>query len=113
MLTLTLREIPDFPPPWAFASLSGLAERRGRSSRMRQSFVELKLVCTRIAAEVPGLQGAELQRQVRQACEPIELWMLRGSLLAALPEHCELALVYRADLELAVARAFPRHQARS
>lgn len=110
MLTLTLRDIPDFPPPWAFASLGGMAERRGRS-RMRQAFVDLKLVCTRIAAEVPGQQGAELQRQVRQACEPIELWMLRSVLLAALPDHCELGLVYRADMELAMARAFPRHQA--
>jgi hypothetical protein len=110
MLTLTLRDIPDFPPPWAFASLSGMGERRGRSSRMRQTFVELKLVCTRIAAEVPGSQGIELQRQVRQACEPIELWMLRSTLLSALPEHCELALVYRADMEIAMARAFPRHQ---
>lgn len=113
MLTLTLRDIPNFPPPWAFASLSSQGDRRGRSSRVRQTFVELKLVCTRIAAEVTGQQGAELQRQVRQACEPIELWMLRGVLLAALPEHCELALVYRADMELAIARAFPSHTARS
>lgn len=113
MMTLTLRDIPNFPPPWAFASLGGQSERRDHRSRMRQTFIELKLVCTRIAAEVPGAQGAELQRQVRQACEPIELWMLRSTLLAALPEHCELALVYRADMEIAMARAFPRHQSRA
>lgn len=110
---LTLRDIPNFPPPWAFASLSNQGDRRGRSSRVRQTFVELKLVCTRVAAEIPGQHGAELQRQVRQACEPIELWMLRGVLLSALPDHCELALVYKADMELAIARAFPSHTARA
>ncbi|MDM4764958.1 hypothetical protein [Pelomonas sp. SE-A7] len=110
MSTLTLREIPNFPPPWAFASLGGGQERRGRN-RMREAFVHLKLACTRIAAEVPGLLGLELQRQVRQACEPIELWMLRGALLQALPPECECAEVYKADIELAMAKAFPRQHA--
>jgi len=83
---LTLREIPGFLPPWAYASAGQPGERRGRIAA-RRAFVDLKLSFMRAAAELPGERGAELQHLVRQACEPIELWLLRGCILAALPDE--------------------------
>jgi len=103
-MDLTLREIPDFPPPWSYASAGQPGERRGRIAA-RRAFVELKLCCTRAAAELGGPYGGQLQRQIRQACEPIELWLLRGALLTALPD--ERAEPHRRAIELALDRVFP------
>lgn len=104
MTELTLRDIPDFPPPWSYASAGQPGERRGRMAA-RRAFVELKLSFTRAAALLPGSHGRELQTQVRQASEPIELWLLRTALLAALPD--ELVEVQRQEIELALDRVFP------
>lgn len=84
-MLLTLREIPNFPPPWGYASAKRPEERRGRNLA-RQGFVTLKLVFLRAAADIPGETGQELQRRIRQSSEPIELWLLRAQVLAALPE---------------------------
>nr|WP_295084401.1 hypothetical protein [uncultured Roseateles sp.] len=97
---LTLREIPDFPPPWGFANAGRPEERRGRSSA-RQALVQLKLVFQRAAADVPGEIGQHLQQSIRHASEPIELWLLRASLLAALPADCSRAATH----ELAIRSA--------
>ncbi|MCV2357248.1 hypothetical protein LNV09_24145 [Paucibacter sp. B2R-40] len=86
-LHLTLRDIPRFPPPWSYACAGRPDERRGRIA-LRRAFVELKLSFLRAAADVPGEIGSHLQTLVRQASEPIELWLLHTSLLAAMP--CEL-----------------------
>ncbi|QPF73756.1 hypothetical protein G8A07_13030 [Roseateles sp. DAIF2] len=101
METLTLREIPDFLPPWSYASAG--SDRRGHAQRVaaRRAFIELKLGFTRAAAAVPGPDGADLQSQVRHASEPIELWLLRGRLLAALPD--ETAEIQARELALAMA----------
>ncbi|MDN3921782.1 hypothetical protein [Roseateles violae] len=82
-MQLTLREIPQFLPPWAYASAGRPDERRGRLAA-RRSFVEQKLVFMRAAARVAGPLGQALQQQLRQASEPIELWLLRSKLLDAL-----------------------------
>jgi hypothetical protein len=50
----------------------------------RRAFVALKLSFMRAAADVPGPHGALLQRHVRSASEPAQLWQLRTSLLASL-----------------------------
>lgn len=88
-MELTLREIPLFPPPWAYACAGKPDERRGRVAA-RRAFVELKLAFMRAVHDVPGEAGLILQQQVRQASEPIELWLIRSAVLAALPEADEL-----------------------
>lgn len=103
-LNLTLREIPDFPPPWSYASAGHPGERRGRIAA-RRAFVDLKLSFTRAAAELADSYGHELQAQVRQACEPIELWLLRTALLTALPD--ERVESHRRAIELALGQVFP------
>lgn len=105
-MELTLREIPDFLPPWSYACLG--AERRdlARRTAARRAFVQLKLGFTRAAALVGGPTGAALQRQICHASEPLELWMLQGRLLAALPE--ESAQQQARDLSGLLAQALAR-----
>jgi hypothetical protein len=107
-LHLTLREIPYFPPPWSFACAGRPNERRGRIA-LRQAFVELKLIFMRAASDVPGDTGRHLQTLVRQACEPIELWLIHGSLLAALPDESEMGReqFHRGALRVALASSYP------
>ncbi len=109
-LQLTLREIPHFPPPWSYACAGRPDERRGRIA-LRRAFVDLKLSFMRAAADVPGDMGRHLQTLVRQAAEPIELWLIHGSLLAALPRELEtepgLSQRHRHALLAAMASSYP------
>ncbi|MCH7344975.1 hypothetical protein LZ017_16460 [Pelomonas sp. CA6] len=101
-MTLTLRSIPDFPPPWAYASVrfpqASLSDRRGRA-QAREHFLALKLACSRAAAELQGPGAGELQARIRTAGEPIELWVLSHPLLEALPTECPRAERHRADID--------------
>ncbi|WIV99862.1 MULTISPECIES: hypothetical protein [Roseateles] len=109
-MELTLRDIPHFPPPWAFACTAQTDERRGRIAA-RRSFVALKLCFMRAAAELRGVSGEHLQTLVRQASEPIELWLIRGSLLAALERAGESGLMHsdrlKEALHAALQEAYP------
>lgn len=106
-MDLTLRDIPHFPPSWAFASAGRPDERRGRLAA-RRAFVDLKLIFMRAAADVRGETGQQLQQSVRQASEPIELWLMRSAVLAALlgDEEANLA-THRQAMRDALAEAFP------
>ena len=56
----------------------------------RRSFVDLKQQFISAAAELDGPRGDWLRYQVRQAQEPVDLWLLRGAVfagLAVLGEH--------------------------
>lgn len=109
MQALTLREIPQFPPPWAYACVGQPHERRGRVAA-RRAFVDLKLSFMRAAAQAPGETGRHLQQLVRQACEPIELWLIRSTLLAALPDEREdwdNTAAHAQAMQQALAQAFP------
>lgn len=106
MQALTLREIPQFPPPWAYACAGQPHERRGRMS-MRRAFVDLKLSFMRAAAEAPGETGRHLQQLVRQAGEPIDLWLIRSLVLTALPEDCADTALHAQAMREALARIFP------
>lgn len=64
----------------------------------RRAFVELKTTFMRAAADIDGALGERLQRQVRQASEPVQLWRLRGTVLAALGDHHERSPVHRIEL---------------
>ncbi|MFY7867766.1 hypothetical protein [Roseateles sp.] len=105
-MQLTLREIPHFPPPWAYACAGRPDERRGRIA-VRKAFVALKLTFTRAAAEVSGEIGQSLQSIVRQASEPIELWLIRSTLLAALPLDSERANDHRLAVLDALSQVYP------
>jgi hypothetical protein len=64
----------------------------------RRAFVALKLCFMRAAADVPGPQGALLQRHVRSATEPAQLWRLRAAVLASLRVGHERTSMHQAEL---------------
>lgn len=105
-MLLTLREIPNFPPPWGYASANRPEERRGRSLA-RQAFVTLKLVFLRAAADISGELGQDLQRRIRQSSEPIELWIMRATVLAALAEDHPGRCEHAAAIRHALASVYP------
>jgi hypothetical protein len=109
-LHLTLREIPRFAPPWSYACAGRPDERRNRIA-LRRAFVSQKIAFMRAAADVPGEIGRHLQMLIRQANEPIELWLLHASLLAAIPsdldENLGRAQEHRDSLLAALASNYP------
>lgn len=108
-MELTLRDIPAFLPPWAFACVGQAQDRRSRQGA-RRHFVELKLCFTRVAAELQGPQGLALQERVRQAAEPIELWMLHTTLVASLPLDHLRGEHHRQAMQEALDRVFPKNK---
>jgi hypothetical protein len=76
---------------------SAEAERLARIAA-RRAFVELKSTFMRAAADIDGAVGEDLQRKVRQASEPVQLWRLRGSVLMALHAHHERTPIHRIEL---------------
>jgi hypothetical protein len=64
----------------------------------RRAFVALKLCFMRAAADVPGPHGALLQRHVRAASEPAQLWRLRAAVFASLHAGHERTPMHQAEL---------------
>lgn len=110
---LTLRDIPSFPPPWAYASVRGdpqaLRERRGRLAAQR-GLVALRLSFSRAAAEVGGATGQQLQRLVREAADALELWLLQPLLMDALPPDCPRAEQHDLAMAQDLAALLPSRQ---
>ena len=68
--------------PRHFSPGAGLPGDRGARSAARRAFVELKLDFLHALAGVPA--AAWLHAQVRSAEEPVDLWLLRAPVFAAL-----------------------------
>jgi hypothetical protein len=64
----------------------------------RRAFVDLKMCFMRAAADIDGPLGERLQRVVRHAREPVQLWRLRGAVLAALRDNDARSHVHRIEL---------------
>lgn len=113
-MNLTLRDLPQFPPPWAYASAAEPADSasgtRHRRSAMRRAFSELRLAFLRAAAEATGPFGDQLRQRVQQAGEPIELWLMHRAVLAALPATS--ATRHDQAMRAAFARVMDEHGAR-
>lgn len=101
-LTVSLQQVdPRHFSPGAALPGAGLPGDRGARLAARRAFVDLKL--TFLAA----LEGAPnvgwLSTQVRAAEEPVDLWLLRAPVFAALAgtdaEHRQRRLVLRRGLD--------------
>jgi len=68
--------------PRHFSPGAGMPGDRGARTAARRAFVELKLDFLAALADVPT--AAWLQAQVRSAEEPVDLWLLRAPVFAAL-----------------------------
>ena len=90
-------------------TLPGAGLPHDRISRMaaRQAFVELKEAFLEAVAGIPGSHGQWLQRQVRGAEEPVDLWLLRAPVLDSLSALDEAARVWRARLRRSLDALFP------
>jgi hypothetical protein len=70
---------PAVPP-----SVAGLPADRSTLAAAHRAFAQLKLSCLAALAHVPTERHPWLHREVQRAEEPLDLWMLRAPLLAAL-----------------------------
>lgn len=101
------------PAPAGGSSASWLSQGVGmpqeRLARMaaRRSFVEMKQRFIDAVAEVEGSRGEWLRHQVRQTQEPVDLWLLRGAVFAAVRGCDEAAHRTRLDLHRALDSVFP------
>jgi hypothetical protein len=68
--------------PRQYSPGCGMPGDRGARLAARRAFVALKLDFMAALADVPGT--AWLQTQVRHAAEPVDLWLLRAPVFAAL-----------------------------
>ena len=80
-----------------------------RSARIesRRAFVEMKQLFMRAVENLEHRKGAWLRSQVRGAEDPIDLWLLRGPLLATLREDDVATRTMRAALYKSLDRTFP------
>jgi hypothetical protein len=85
----------------------GLPQDRLARMAARRSFVQLKQGFMQAAELAEGTRGHWLRLQVRQANEPIDLWLLRGAVLRALPDGQGGARALRAQLQCQLDSAFP------
>ena len=87
---------------------SGLPGDRSARIAARRAFVEMKQLFLFAAENVEDRKGAWLRSQVRQANDPIDLWLLRGPLLASLRSGDEPGTRHlRAELYRRLDSTFP------
>jgi hypothetical protein len=86
---------------------SGLPQDRHARIAARRSFVGLKQRFMQAVALLDGMRGDWLRHQVRQAHEPIDLWMLRGAVFAALETAGAHSRRTRDDLDRVLDSVFP------
>lgn len=85
------------------------ADRQARIAA-RRAFVDMKADLMCACAVLPGTKGASLRQQVRQAAETVELWRLRTTVLAALPQRHPRSAGHRDGLQRQLTRLFPDSQ---
>lgn len=91
--------------PRDFTLGAGLPGDRRARLAARQAFVELKLAYVQALHDVPG--AAWLLAQVRASEEPVDLWLLRAPVFAALEEAAPEQRSRRRDLRRGLDSMFP------
>jgi hypothetical protein len=90
-----------------FLDPMGVASTRSARIESRRAFVEMKQLFMRAVENLEHRKGAWLRSQVRGAEDPIDLWLLRGPLLATLREDDVATRTMRAALYKSLDRTFP------
>jgi len=100
---------PVRPAPTLDAWLedAGLPQERLARIAARRTFVEIKQRFIDAVAHVAGSRGDWLRNQVRQTQEPVDLWLLRGAVFAALRGQAGDTFPVRLDLHRALDSVFP------
>ena len=96
-------------PSTASATLpdAGLPQDRHARIAARRAFVELKQRFMSAVASLSGMRGDWLRYQVRQAHEPVDLWLLRSAVFDALAQHDHYHRRTRNELRRALDSVFP------
>ena len=94
-------------PPGAWLPGPGLPQDRHARIAARRTFVGLKQRFIRAVHGLDGLRGDWLRRQVRHAHEPVDLWLLRGAVFAALGLQDETTRRTRDELDQVLGQVFP------
>jgi hypothetical protein len=90
-----------------FPDVTGIPATRSARIETRRAFVEMKQLFMRAVENLEHRKGAWLRSQVRGAEDPIDLWLLRGPLLATLREDDIATRTMRAALYKSLDRTFP------
>ena len=96
-----------FGPESVFPNHIDLPDVRSARLESRRAFVEMKQLFMRAVENLAHRKGAWLRAQVRAAEDPIDLWLLRGPLLATLREDDVATRTMRAALYRTLDRTFP------
>jgi hypothetical protein len=100
--------MPSLMPGAALARLgSGLPQERMARIAARRAFVDMKARFIEAVAQVGGSRGNWLRYQVRQANDPVDLWLLRGAVFAVLPLREPGSRRMRLELHRALDTVFP------
>jgi hypothetical protein len=86
---------------------SGMPQDRAARFAARRAFVEMKLLFLRATAPLEDRKGEWLRHQVRQANDPLDLWLLRGPVLRALSQDDRRHRALRAELYRSLDSIFP------
>ena len=104
---LGLAELDSTLAEDAAVEIPGLPADRDARIAARRAFVDMKLLFLRAVENLAHRKGAWLRSQVRGAEDPIDLWLLRGPLLAALRED-DKTRGLRAELYRSLDSTFPQ-----
>lgn len=77
----------------------GLPSERTNRIATRRAFVEMKQAFLAAAADIAGSTGDMLQRKLRCASEPWQLWSLRAVILASLQAGHVRTAAHRKNLQ--------------
>jgi hypothetical protein len=85
----------------------GMPQDRAARLAARRAFVEMKQLFLRATAPLEDRKGEWLRHQVRQADDPLDLWLLRGPVLRALSQDDRRHRALRAELYRSLDSIFP------
>lgn len=91
----------------SFPDGAGLPSDRLARIAARRAFVDMKQLFLHAVENLEHRKGAWLRSQVRNAEDPIDLWLLRGPLLATLREDDLATRQLRARLYKSLDTTFP------
>ena len=97
------------PPAVPILPGFGLPQDRHARIAARRAFVDLKQQFMASIETLDGMRGDWLRWQVRHANEPVDLWLLRGAVFAALELHDDYARRTRSDLHRVLDSVFPNN----
>lgn len=91
----------------ALRMLAGMPADRVARIAARRAFVDMKQLFMRAVQGLADRKGEWLREKVRLAVDPMDLWLLRGPVLAALQRDDDATRSLRADLYTGLDQIFP------